>query len=95
MMMNSPNAWPTHWSPKAPTLPGPILAPLKWPTRIEDDVHRRIFREISISHDVRLGEIEDFVIEDSDWSSSRCVSTEGRWLDGWGAEPVQLEQVAT
>lgn len=86
MMMNAHYGWPAYWAPEALIVPEPILALLNRRKEIEGDAHLRSFREISsygVKHgDDRVGKVEDFVIEDADWSLMRLVVTEGGWLDG-------------
>lgn len=85
MIMNAHYGWPAYWSPAALIVPEPILAILNRRRKIEGDAHLRSFREIS-TYDVKhgddcLGKVEDFVIEDADWSLTRLVLTEGGGRD--------------
>lgn len=86
MTMNSHYGWPAYWSPEALAVPEPILAMLNRRRKIEGDVHLRSFREMN-SYEVHhgptwLGRVEDFVIDDTDWSLAQMVVANGSWLDG-------------
>lgn len=95
MIMVSHYGWPAYWSPEMLVVPEPILAMLNRRREIEGDVHLRSFREMS-SYEVHqghtwLGKLEDFVIDDSDWSLQRLVVANGRWLDNnYRAIPAEL-----
>lgn len=85
MMMNAHYGWPAYWSPEGLIVPEPILAILNRRRKIEGDAHLRSFRELSSYElrdgETRLGKVEDFIIDDSDWSLKRLVVSEGGWLE--------------
>ncbi len=84
-LMNVHYGWPNYWSLDGLILSEAIPTLTNRPTRIEGDHHQRSFREISsyaIKHgENRLGKVEDFVIDDADWSLTNLVLTGGGWLD--------------
>lgn len=85
LMMNAHYGWPAYWSPEMLIVPEPILVSLSGRPNFEGDSHLRSFREVS-SYELRdgedrLGKVEDFIIDDSDWSLKCLVVSEAGWLD--------------
>ncbi|MEO8029152.1 MAG: PRC-barrel domain-containing protein [Bryobacteraceae bacterium] len=84
MRTNAHYGWPAYWAPDAIMIPGPILTSGRV-ARASADPHLRSFREIC-SYTVDDGEnaiakVQDFVIDDSDWSVAMMIVAYGGWID--------------
>jgi uncharacterized protein YrrD len=85
LSMNAHYGWPAAWAPEAAAVAAPFVALASDKPQDEGDPHLRSFREIvsyRLEHDGEdIAKVQDFVIEDRDWSIKFMVAMTGGWLD--------------
>jgi len=88
---NPPSAWVPYWSPYAPAT-GPYPIPIALPNGKQDTVVAEGDPNLRSIHEVlgyaaeaiygRAGQVEDFIVNDRDWSMESVIVDTGHWLPG-------------
>jgi len=86
-----PSAWVPYWAPYAPSnspYPIPIVVPGGEQETVvaEGDPDLRSIHEVmgyaAEARDGRAGQVEDFIVDDEDWSIAQVIIDTGHWLPG-------------